>query len=99
MTKSELIKRLLKNHANLTQKDISTIMDAILGEICDALVEGKRIELRGFGAFSVRKREPRQARNPKTNEAVKLGARATPYFRAGKEMRDRVNKGNTAAAS
>lgn len=92
MTKSELIKRLLANHENLSQKEVNALVDVVLDGIASALASGKRVELRGFGAFSIREREPRAARNPKTNEVVKLGARATPYFRAGKEMRERVNK-------
>lgn len=92
MTKSELIKRILNGHANLSQKEVSTIVDVIFEAISSALASGKRVELRGFGAFSVRNRKPRLARNPKTNEVVELGARSTPYFRAGKEMRERVNK-------
>lgn len=96
MTKSELIKRLLKNHQNLSLKEVSKLVDVILEEISSALASGKRVELRGFGAFSVRKRKPRLARNPKTNAVVELDARATPYFRPGKEMRERVNKANAA---
>ena len=92
MTKSELIKRILNGHTNLSQKEVSTIVDVIFESISSALASGKRVELRGFGAFSVRSRKPRLARNPKTNEVVKLDARSTPYFRAGKEMRERVNK-------
>ncbi len=93
MTKSELIKRLTKNRSNMLHKDISRIVDIVLQQIADALAAGKRVELRGFGAFSVRERKPRQARNPKTNDVVELGTRFTPYFRAGKELRERVNKG------
>lgn len=94
VTKSELIKRLTKKCNNLYHKDISKVVDTVLDEISEGLVNGQRIELRGFGAFSVRKRKARSARNPKTNEVVQLGERLTPYFRAGKEMRERVNNGS-----
>lgn len=91
VTKSELIKRLTKSCGNVYHKDISNVVDIVLEEIALALESGQRVELRGFGAFSVRQRKARKARNPKTNEIVQLGERSTPYFRAGKEMRERVN--------
>lgn len=91
VTKSELIKRLTKVCSNVYHKDISKVVDIVLDEIAGALENGQRVELRGFGAFSVRRRKARLARNPKTNEVVQLDERFTPYFRAGKEMRERVN--------
>lgn len=94
VTKSELIKRLTKKSSNVYHKDISKVVDIILEQVAGGLVQGQRIELRGFGAFSVRRRKARRARNPKTNEVVQLGERLTPYFRAGKEMRERVNGSN-----
>ncbi|MCD6035905.1 MAG: ihfB [Rickettsiales bacterium] len=92
MTKSELIKLLAKKHTTLYQKDIERLVDVVFGEISTALKRGDRIELRGFGAFSTRSRKPRKARNPKTGDVVPLGERVAPYFRAGKELRERLNK-------
>jgi integration host factor subunit beta len=92
MTKSELIKLLAAKHPNLYLKDVSRVVDAVLGEVVVALARGDRVELRGFGSFSVRQRKARVARNPKTNEEVRLGERFSAYFRAGKELRERVNE-------
>lgn len=92
MTKSELIKRLAKKHGNLYQKHIEKLVDIIFSDITHTLSAGGRVELRGFGAFSVRTRSSRKARNPKTSEVVELGERHVPYFRAGKELRERLNK-------
>jgi integration host factor subunit beta len=92
MTRSELIKALAKKHSNLFQKDIEKLVEIVFREIGDALVRGDRVELRGFGAFSIRERKPRKARNPKTGAAVALGARFSPYFRPGKSLRERLNK-------
>jgi len=91
MTKSELIRALAKKHPHLFQKDTTALIDTILSEITDALSSGDRVELRGFGSFSVRERKPRQARNPKTNEVVNLPSRKVTYFRAGKELREKVD--------
>ena len=92
MTKSQLIAKLSKKFPHLYQRDIEVLVNTILGEISSALTNGNRIELRGFGAFSVRKREPRIARNPKNGDAVKVDSRYAIYFRAGKELRERINK-------
>ena len=91
VTKSELISLLQKKYPHLTMQDIDTLVATILGELSDALIRGDRVELRGFGAFSVRKREPRVARNPKNGEAVKVAQRHSIYFRAGKELREKLN--------
>ncbi len=91
MTKSELIKKLAKRHKGLYQKDISRLVDIVFEELVVALERGDRVELRGFGAFSVRRRASRLARNPRTNKSVRLGERVVPYFRAGKNLRARVN--------
>ncbi len=91
MTKSELIKRLNEKYANLYLKDITLLVDTIFEEVSETLSEGGRVELRGFGSFSIRERAPRKARNPKTGEVVKLGSRNSIYFRAGKELREKVN--------
>lgn len=93
MTKSELIQKLKEQYHNLYFKDVTLVVETVLGEISKCLADGGRVELRGFGSFSTRKREPRKARNPKTGETVYLGERNAIYFRAGKELRDRVNGG------
>lgn len=90
MTKSELIQRLTKRFPRLTQREIEQIVSRFLGEITSSLANDGRVELRGFGAFSVRKREARKARNPKNGEEVKVGTRYSVYFRTGKELRERI---------
>jgi integration host factor subunit beta len=92
MTKSELIKRLSAKFPHLSAQDVDLLVNTVLGEISEAIITGRRIELRGFGAFSVRKRESRKARNPKTGESVTVGNRYSIYYRSGKELRERVNK-------
>ncbi len=92
MTKSELIKKLKKRYSNLFLKDVTVAVESVLDEISNALADGDRVELRGFGSFSTRKRKSRLARNPKTGDVVQLGDRHAVYFRAGKELRDRLNK-------
>lgn len=91
MTKSELIQRLSAKYPHLYQRDIEVLVGTILNEISTALAQGNRVELRGFGAFSVRKRDPRVARNPKNGELVNIGQRHAIYFRTGKELRERIN--------
>ncbi|MCC7259922.1 MAG: integration host factor subunit beta [Alphaproteobacteria bacterium] len=92
MTKSELIQKLAKLHPHLYLRDIEKLVNTVFDEITGALSTGRRVELRGFGAFSVRERRARRARNPKTGEEVFIGKRFTPYFRTGKELRERLNK-------
>jgi len=92
MTKSELILSLSKKYPNLYQRDIETLVETVFSDICDTLAGGGRVELRGFGAFSIRKREARKARNPKNGKEVMVGERYAIYFRTGKELRERVNK-------
>jgi integration host factor subunit beta len=99
MTKSELVKKLMEANDNLYLKDVRLLVDTIFDEMSDALARGDRIELRGFGAFSIRKRKPRIARNPKTNDTVQLGERSVVYFRAGKGLREKVNDGGTTAGT
>lgn len=91
MTKSELVKRLSKKHGNLYLKHIERLVDVVFSEVTNTLANSGRVELRGFGAFSVRQRKSRTARNPKTNEVVSLEERSVPYFRAGKELKERLN--------
>ncbi len=90
MTKSELMQRLAKRYPHLYQRDIEVLVNTMFDEISNALASGNRVELRGFGAFSVRERDARAARNPKNGEMVKVGKRHAVYFRTGKELRERV---------
>ena len=91
MTKSELIAHLASANPHLRQPDIELIVATIFNEITDALARGDRVELRGFGAFSVRSREAREGRNPRTGETVEVPGKRVPYFKPGKEMRARLN--------
>ena len=91
MTKSELIQKLSQRYPHLYQRDVEVLVNTMFDEIAKALAAGNRIELRGFGAFSVRKREARAARNPKNGAMVSVGERHAIYFRTGKELRERVN--------
>lgn len=90
MTKSELIQRLAKRYPHLYQRDIEVLVNTMFDEITKALSSGNRVELRGFGAFSVRSREARAARNPKNGDMVSVGSRNAIYFRTGKELRERI---------
>lgn len=99
MTKSELIQRLSQKYPHLYQRDIEVLVNTILNEISGALASGDRVELRGFGAFSVRERDPRTARNPKNGEVVTIGTRHAIYFRTGKELRERINNKQHPASS
>lgn len=93
MLKSELILKLANENPHLRHEDLERVVGVILEEIGDALARGDRVELRGFGAFSVRKRDARKGRNPRTGEPVNVPAKAVPFFKAGKELRARVNGG------
>lgn len=93
MTKSELIQYLAERNPNLYLRDLERIVDTIFDEITAALARGERVELRGFGAFSVKSREARTGRNPRTGESVKVAAKHLPFFKTGKELRDHLNKG------
>jgi integration host factor subunit beta len=92
MIKSELVKRISSQNPHLYDRDIEKIVNVILNEMIEALRRGDRVELRGFGAFSVKLREARQGRNPRTGVAVSVGKKAMPYFKTGKEMRARLNR-------
>jgi len=92
MIKSELVLRLKAQHPHLYERDIEKILDTIFGQIISALAHGDRVELRGFGAFSVKRRKPRQGRNPRSGAAVFVPAKAHAYFKPGKEMRARLNR-------
>ena len=91
MIKSELIDQLASENPHLTQQDVEKIVGVILDQMTDALAEGGRVELRGFGAFSVRSRPARQGRNPRTGAAVRVPAKSVPFFKSGKELRERLN--------
>jgi integration host factor subunit beta len=91
MTKSELIQRLAEQNPHLYQRDVERIVATIFDEISSALANGDRVELRGFGAFSVKARDARIGRNPRTGEAVNVSRKFVPFFKAGKDLRDRLN--------
>lgn len=91
MTKSELIARLAEANPHLYQRDVERIVSTIFEEIAEALAQGDRVELRGFGAFSVKQREARVGRNPRTGEAVKVESKSVPFFKTGKQLRERLN--------
>ncbi len=91
MIKSELIQLIADKNPHLYQRDVENIVNAILGEITDALANGDRVELRGFGAFSVKNRQPRLGRNPRTGEKVSVEEKWVPFFKTGKELRERLN--------
>jgi len=93
MTKSELIQRLAERNPHLYQRDVERIVTTIFDEISNALARGDRVELRGFGAFSVKKREARLGRNPRTGDSVSVGEKHIPFFKTGKQMRGRLNEG------
>lgn len=101
MIKSELVLRLVEQNPHLYQRDIENIVNAILDTVVDALSRGDRVELRGFGAFSVKKRDARKGRNPRTGELVAVDEKVIPVFKTGKEMRIRMNESvaQTASAS
>jgi integration host factor subunit beta len=91
MIKSELVLKLAEQNPHLYQRDVENIVNAILDTIADALARGDRVELRGFGAFSVKKRDARTGRNPRTGESVSISEKVVPVFKTGKEMRQRLN--------
>ncbi len=91
MTKSELIARLTERHPGLKSRDFERIVTTLFDEICNALERGDRVELRGFGAFSVRDRAPRTGRNPRTGATVQVARKRVPHFKTGKELRERLN--------
>ncbi|HEX6860899.1 MAG TPA: integration host factor subunit beta [Caulobacteraceae bacterium] len=91
MIKSELIARLAAENPHLTQRDVERVVSAILERMIEALERGGRVELRGFGAFSVRSRPARAGRNPRTGDPVDVRAKHVPFFKSGKELRARLN--------
>ncbi|MBM3567804.1 MAG: integration host factor subunit beta [Alphaproteobacteria bacterium] len=99
MTKSELIAHLAVTNPHLYQRDIERIVTTVFAEIADALARGDRVELRGFGAFSVKRRPARVGRNPRSGEAVQVSEKRVPFFKTGKELRERLNSGNAQAGA
>lgn len=91
MIRSELVEKLCADHPHLTPREVESVVSAIFEAITAQLASGGRIELRGFGAFSTRDRDARTGRNPRTGEAVAVDAKRVPYFKPGKEMRERLN--------
>ena len=91
MTKSELIERLAARQAQLSLKDVELVVKSLLEHMAQSLAQGERIEIRGFGSFSLHYRAPRVGRNPKTGQSVDLDGKYVPHFKPGKELRDRVN--------
>ncbi|MBX9575577.1 MAG: integration host factor subunit beta [Caulobacteraceae bacterium] len=96
MIKSELIEKLAAENRHLTHGEVERVVNVILGGMTDALAEGGRVEIRGFGAFSVRDRPARAGRNPRTGEAVDVPAKSVPFFKSGKELRERLNASGDA---
>lgn len=91
MIRSELVQKLSEENPHLFQRDVERIVNSIFEEIIDAMANGDRVELRGFGAFSVKKRDARIGRNPRTGESVSVEEKHVPFFKAGKLLRDRLN--------
>lgn len=98
MTRSELIAELASANPHLRAADVEIIVGTIFEEISSALARGERVELRGFGAFTVKRRDARTGRNPRTGEAVSVDEKSVPFFKAGKELRERVNRGKPSRA-
>lgn len=94
MTKSELIEALARKQAHLKADDVELSVRTLLEQMSSALAGGERIEIRGFGSFSLHFRPPRMGRNPKTGDSVALPGKYVPHFKPGKELRERVNEGN-----
>jgi integration host factor subunit beta len=96
MTRSELVARIARQNPALTEKEVDIIIDAFFSTLHESLAEGNRVELRGFGIFSVRHRDARMARNPKTGEQVQVGAHYALHFKMGKSLKERLNRADKA---
>lgn len=97
MTRSELVTGLAAANPHLLQRDVELIVATVFDQISAALANGARVELRGFGAFTAKKRGARTGRNPRTGAAVAVEEKAVPFFKAGKELRERINKTRSTA--
>lgn len=95
MTKSELIEQLSINSGQLNKRESELIVNTIFESIGGELMQGGRVEIRGFGSFTIRSRDAREARNPKSGDVVMIPEKKTPFFKTGKELRERVNNGRT----
>lgn len=93
MTKSELVEKLSVSDMSLNKKEAEAVVNTIFDSISTALVDGDRVEIRGFGSFTIRNRDAREARNPKSGEVVSIPAKKIPFFKTGKELKLRVNEG------
>ncbi len=91
MTKAELIDALVEKMGRLTKKEAEMIVNIVFGSVADSLATGDKVELRGFGSFKVKSRRSREGRNPKTGDKVHVVAKKVPFFKSGKELRDRIN--------
>ena len=91
MIKSELVQKIADENPHLYQRDVERIVGTIFDEIIEAMASGNRVELRGFGAFSVKRRDARKGRNPRTGESVSVDEKFVPFFKTGKRLRDRLN--------
>ncbi|GAB4288322.1 MAG: integration host factor subunit beta [Myxococcota bacterium] len=91
MTKSQLIKKLVEKYPRMSVREMQVVINTILDTITEALANNEHVEIRGFGTFSVRNRNPRKARNPKTGSPVQVPQKNTPFFIVGKELRERIN--------
>ena len=92
MTRSELVTKIANNNPHFYQRDVERIVSIILEEIINAMASGGRVELRGFGAFSVKERNSRMGRNPRTGESVYVPEKSVPFFKVGKKLRERIKK-------
>ncbi len=98
MTKSELVEQAAEQSPHLSRRDIELVVNTIFESITDALGDEQRVEIRGFGTFQVRRRRPRQGRNPKTGETVRVPAKRVPFFKAGRKLKELVGAAPPAAA-
>ena len=96
MTKSELIEQLSINNEQLNKRESELIVNTIFDSIGGELMQGGRVEIRGFGSFTIRSRDAREARNPKSGDVVMIPEKKTPFFKTGKDLRERVNNGKIA---
>ena len=93
MIRSELIQKIAEENPHLYQRDVERIVNTIFDRIIESMAQGNRVELRGFGAFSVKHRDARLGRNPRTGEGVSVDEKHVPFFKTGKQLRERLNEG------